>query len=159
MSRIPSPSTPLPINRRHLPLQQLSQSLPPLPPPLHPILPLPNLYSHKRLMPLPQAFKARHLTQLQEPNLIITQRSLQFYLFQPGLRIRQYTQYLPIDLEAVEQVREVAEIWGGGVLAVDVQPDQAFGVDGAAEDLGQVERVDVGEAGADEGQGGVVVCG
>ena len=31
-------------------------------------------------------------------------------------------------------------------------------MDGAAEDFGEVEGVDVGEAGADEGNGGVVVC-
>ena len=56
-------------------------------------------------------------------------------------------------------MREVGEVGGGCVLAVDVEPDEAFRVDGAAEDLGEVEGVDVGEAGADEGEGGVVVCG
>lgn len=44
-------------------------------------------------------------------------------------------------------------------MAVDVEPDEAFGPDGAAEYFGEVEGVNVGEAGADEGDGGVVVCG
>ena len=56
-------------------------------------------------------------------------------------------------------MREVGEAGRGRVLAVDVEPDEAFGVDGAAEYLGDVEGIDVGEAGADEGDGGVVVCG
>ena len=74
------------------------------------------------------------------------------------MRIRQDAEDLPVDLEAVEQVGQVGEVGRGGVLPVDVQPDEAFGVDGAAVYFGDVDWVDVGEAGADEGEGGVVVC-
>ena len=74
------------------------------------------------------------------------------------MRIRQDAEDLPVDFEAVEQVGEVGEVGRGGVLPVDVEPDEAFGVDGAAVYLGDVDGVDVGEAGADEGEGGVVVC-
>ncbi len=110
-------------------------------------------------MPLPQALKRRRLAQLEHPDAIIRQRPLQLNLLVASLRIRQDAQDLAIDLEAVEQMGEVGEVGRGGVLAVDVEPDEAFGVDGAAEDFGEVEGVDVGEAGADEGEGGVVVGG
>ena len=110
-------------------------------------------------MPLPQALEARHLAQLQQPDTIVRQRPLQFDLFQPSLGICEDAQDLAVDLEAVEEVGEVGEVGRRCVLAVDVEPDEAFGVDGAAEYFGQVEGVDVGEAGADEGQGGIVVCG
>lgn len=108
-------------------------------------------------MPLPQTLKARHLTQLQHPNPIIRQRPLQLQHLLRPLRRRKYAQYLPVDLEAIEQVGEVGEVGGGGVFAVDVEPDEAFGADGAAEYFCEVEGVDVGEAGADEGEGGFEV--
>ena len=54
-------------------------------------------------------------------------------------------------------MREVGEVRRRGVLTVDVQPDEALGVDRAPEDLGHVQGIDVGEAGADDGQGGVEV--
>ena len=54
---------------------------------------------------------------------------------------------------------EVGEVGRRGVFAVYVEPDQSFGADCAAEDLGEVEGVDVGEAGTDEGEGGIEVCG
>ena len=56
-------------------------------------------------------------------------------------------------------MREVFKVGRGGVLAVDVEPDQAGRVDRAAEYLDEVEGVNVGVAGADEGQGGGVVGG
>lgn len=109
-------------------------------------------------MPLPQALEARHLAQLEHPDAIIRQPPLQFNLLPPRLRIRQDAHDLAVDFEAVEEVGEVGEVGRGGVLAVDVEPDETLGMDGAAECLGDVEGVDVGEAGADEGEGGVVVC-
>lgn len=158
MSRIMPTCTTLTCNRCHLPLQQRPQPLPPLPPALHLILPIPNLRPQIRLMPFSQTLKARHLAQLQHPNAIIRQRPLQSYLFQTSLRICQDTQDLAVYFEAVEQVREVGEVGGRCVLAVDVEPDEAFGCDCATEYFGEIEGVDVGEAGADEGDGGVVVC-
>ncbi len=104
-------------------------------------------------MPLPQTLKRRRLAQLEHPDAIIRQRPLQLNLLIASLRIRQDAQDLAVDLEAVEQVGEIGEVGRGGVLAVDVEPDEAFGVDSAAEDFGEVEGVDIGEAGADEGEG------
>ena len=56
-------------------------------------------------------------------------------------------------------MREIGEVRRRGVFAVYVEPYQTFGADRAAEDFGEVERVDVGEAGADEREGGIEVCG
>lgn len=50
---------------------------------------------------------------------------------------------------------QVGEVERGRVLAAGVEPDEPDGADGAAEDLGQVEGVDEGEAGAEDGEGGV----
>ena len=143
----------------HLPLQQHRQLLPPLPPPVHPILPIPYLRLQNRLMPLPQTLERSRPAQLEQPDPIIRQRPLQLHLpFQP-LRARQNAYDLPVDLEAVEEVGEVFKVGRGCVLTVDVEPDEAGGVDGAAVYLCEVDGVDVGEAGADEGDdGGVVGC-
>lgn len=48
----------------HLPLQQPRQVLSPLPPPAHPILPIPDLRFQNRLMPLVQTLKRSHPAQL-----------------------------------------------------------------------------------------------
>ena len=110
-------------------------------------------------MPLVQTLKRSRPAQLEQPDPIIRQRPLQLHLPLHPLGTREQAHNLPVDLEAVEEVREVFKVRGRGVLAVDVQPDQAGGVDRAAEYLGDVDWVDVGEAGADEGEGGAVVCG
>ena len=108
-------------------------------------------------MPLPQTVKRSHPTQLEQPDPIIRQRALQLHLpFQP-LRTREKAYDLPVDLEAVEEVGEVFKVGWGRVLAVDVQPDETGGVDGAAVYLCEVDGVDVGEAGVDEGEDGAVV--
>lgn len=52
---------------------------------------------------------------------------------------------------------KVFKVGRGRVLAVDVEPDEAGGVNGAAVYLCEVDGVDVGEAGVDEGEGGAVV--
>lgn len=150
---------PLPRSHSLPPLQQRRQILPPLPPPTHPILPIPNLRPHHRLVPLIQTLKRRHPTQFQNPHPIIRQRPLQFHLPFHPLRAREHAQDLPVDLEAVEQVREVLEVRGRRVLPVDVEPDETRGVDRAAVYLGDVDGVDVGEARVDGGEDGVVVGG
>lgn len=108
-------------------------------------------------MPLIQALKRRQLAHLQQPDAVIRQRHLQPQLLLHPLRPGEDADDLGVDLEAVEQVGEVGEVGRGGFFAVDVQPDEAAWGDGAAEDFHHVEGVDVGEAGADEGHGVVVV--
>ena len=56
-------------------------------------------------------------------------------------------------------MRKVFKVRRRGVLAVNVEPDEAFGVDGTTEYLCEVERINVGEAGADERSDGGVICG
>ena len=106
-------------------------------------------------MPIPQTFKRSNLAPLEYPYPIISQRALQLSLV---IFSHENAKNLPIDLETVEEVGDVQEVCGGGVFAVDVEPDEANGLDCATEDLGEVEGVDVGESGLDEGEGRVVVC-
>ena len=110
-------------------------------------------------MPLVQTLKRSHPAQLQQPDPIIRQRPLQLHLPLDPLGTCEHAQNLPVDLEAVEEVGEVLEVRGRGVLTVDVEPDQTGGVDRAPVYLGDVDGVDVGEAGVDERKDGVVVCG
>ena len=52
---------------------------------------------------------------------------------------------------------EVFKVERGYVLAVDVESDEADGVDGAAVYLCEIDGIDVGVAGVDEGEDGAVV--
>ena len=131
--------------------------LPLRPPPLWPILPLAELLLQERAMPRPQALKRARLGQLEQPNPIVGERALEeLDDCDVGAVGGEDADDLAVDLEAVEQVADVRGVEGGGEVAVDVEPDEAEGRDGAAEDLGDVEGVDVGEAGGDGGDGFVV---
>ena len=147
----PSISHPLPQQRRQL--------LPPLLPSLRFILPILKLRFQKRPVPLPQTLKGRPTAELEQAKPIFRQRHLQRHLLLDPLGARHDAYNLPVDLKAVEQVREIGEVEGRDILAVDVQPDQAIRADGAAEDLGQVDEIDVGETRMHEREDGVEVCG
>lgn len=103
-------------------------------------------------MPTLQTLECGPLAQLEQPDAIVRQRMLQLQLSFNTLRTRQDADDLPVDLKAVDQVRNVRKVEGRSVLTADIQPDQASRANCTAEDLDKVQRVDVGESGADEGK-------
>lgn len=145
----------------HPPPQHHVQILPPLSPDLHPILPPRQHPIHKPLVPLQQTLPRSPLTHPQQPHLVITNRplQLQFGLQSALPRARQHADDLPVDLKTVQQVCEIGEIQGGGVLAANVEPDKADSANSAAEDFGEVEGFDCWETGVDGGDGGLQGCG
>lgn len=54
---------------------------------------------------------------------------------------------------------DVGELEGRGVLAVNVQPDEAIWTDCATENLGKVDQVDCRVASANDREDGVEICG
>lgn len=84
---------------------------------------------------------------------------MQLHLPLDSLRARQDAHNLAVDFKAVEEVREVGELKGRGVLAVDVQPDEAIWTDCATENLGKVDQVDCGKASANDREDRVEICG
>lgn len=89
-------------------------------------------------MPLQQTLPRNPLTQLQQPDAIIRKRILHLEFKISTSRPNEDAHDLAVHLEAVEEVGEVGELERGGVLAADVEPDQAGRGDGAAEDFGEV---------------------
>ncbi len=56
-------------------------------------------------------------------------------------------------------MREVGELEARGVLAIDVQPDEAIWTNCATENLDEVDQVDCGKASANDREDGVEICG
>ena len=108
--------------RKQLPLTQAARHplLPRIRPRFNPILPLPQHRIDIDLMPLPQTLPRRQFTQLQQLHSILREPMLQLQLLRHTQRRHQHAQDLPVDLEAVEQMPEIAEVGGRGVFAVDV---------------------------------------
>lgn len=84
---------------------------------------------------------------------------MQIHLPLNPLRACQDADNLPVNLKAVEEVGKVGELEGRGILAVDVQPDEAIRTNCATEDLGEVDQVDIGKASANEREGRIEVGG
>ena len=108
-------------------------------------------------MPRPQTLKGAKPHQPQQAHAIVGQRFLQLQHLARALAIgSEQADDLAVHLEAIQQVRDVGGFLGGGHLPIDVHPDQSRWVDGAAEDLCQVDHPDVGVAFSDGGEGASV---
>ena len=116
-----------------------------------------NDLCQKRAMPRPQTLKSAKAHQPQQAHAIVRQRFLQLQHLARAVPVgSEQADDLAVHLEAIQQVGDVGGFLGGGHFAIDVHPDQSGRVDGAAEDLGQIDDPDVGIAFGDGGEGASV---